>query len=213
MGRIFSTIALLGIFTTASGFSTPKLTTTRQNFPAQPRTITATCPNDKVQSIVTTRMANDDGLSEGEKTEKATDSTSEEAAPAMSGTNGDAASIVSGVNGDAAPMMSGANGDAMAIVSTKDTDTTTTDESDDSKKSAYSLILLPTMLFKFAIVMLVKFATDIVVFPLLFSYRMARLGKRKFMRGLKKLFGQKDEGEGSLEVKVNGDSTSPAESS
>lgn len=207
MGRLFSIIALLGVFTTATGFSIPKSTTSRQNVVPFPRTRTATstCPNDKIQPIVATRMAND----EGEKTEKASENASGEAASAMTGTNGDAAPVLSVTNGDAAPATNGANGDTMAIVSTKETDTTTTDVSDGSEKSAFSLILLPTLLFKFAIVMLVKFATDIVVFPLLYSYRIARLGKRKFMRGLKKFFGKsKDDIDGSLEVKVNGDSTS-----
>ena len=67
------------------------------------------------------------------------------------------------------------------------------------------LILLPTLLFKFTIVMLVKFATDIVVFPLLWSYRLIRLCKRKMFRGLGRVFGRGDEG--SMDVKVNGDSS------
>ena len=129
-------------------------------------------------------MTNDDSRSEEEKTvEAASDNTSE-----------------------AAPVMSGINGDATAI-STKVSDTITS-ASDESKSNGFSLILLPTLLFKFTIVMCVKFATDIVVFPLLWLYRLARLGKRKFIGGLKNLFGKKD----NLDVNgvngVNGDSSS-----
>eukprot|EP00578_Thalassiosira_sp_NH16_P024213 CAMPEP_0181102082 /NCGR_PEP_ID=MMETSP1071-20121207/14117_1 /TAXON_ID=35127 /ORGANISM="Thalassiosira sp., Strain NH16" /LENGTH=144 /DNA_ID=CAMNT_0023185015 /DNA_START=204 /DNA_END=639 /DNA_ORIENTATION=+ len=71
----------------------------------------------------------------------------------------------------------------------------------------FTLILVPTLLFKFAIVMLIKFATDIVVFPLLFAYRFARMGKRKFTRGLRRLFGREGDDDGA-NVKVNGDSGS-----
>ena len=67
------------------------------------------------------------------------------------------------------------------------------------------LILLPTLLFKFTIVLIVKFATDIVVFPLLWSYRLIRLCKRRLFRGLGRVFGRGDEG--SMDVKVNGDSS------
>ena len=68
------------------------------------------------------------------------------------------------------------------------------------------LLLLPTLLFKFTIVMLIKFATDIVVFPLLWSYRLIRLCKRKLFRFLSRVFGRGDKGS-SMDVKVNGDSS------
>lgn len=191
MGRLFSIAALLGIFTYTSGFSATKSTTTRQqHFPqnqnalaptSHTQTQTTSCQKYNDHNLITTKMTKDDSLSEGEKTEKApTDSTSE-VAEAI-----------------------GANGDATAI-SMKDTDTTAKGD----KSKGFSLILLPTLLFKFLIVMLVKFATDIVVFPLLYAYRMCRKGKRKVMRGLKNLLGQKDDG-GISDVKVNGDSSSSA---
>jgi len=44
-----------------------------------------------------------------------------------------------------------------------------------------ALILGPPLLAKFGIVLLVKFLTDLVVFPLLFLYRMCRLVKIKLM--------------------------------
>jgi len=203
MWRLVSIITFLGIFTTASGFSSPgqQSTTTRQNSVVR----FATSSNDKVHqpSSVTTRMANDQ---EGEEIEK---STSDEAVSALTGTNGDASPVLSVTNGDSAdPVASSANGDPMTAAVDPPKDAA---ESDDSKKSAFALILLPTLLFKFAIVMLVKFATDIVVFPLLFLYRMARLGKRKFIRGVGKVFGgKKDDIDASLEVTLNGDSTNTA---
>jgi len=79
----------------------------------------------------------------------------------------------------------------------------------DNNNKGFSLILIPTLLFKFTIVLLVKFATDIVVFPLLWLYRLARLVKRRFIRGLKKVFGKSGKnGDIKEVVKVNGDSTS-----
>jgi hypothetical protein len=109
----------------------------------------------------------------------------------------DAAVVSSGINGD----------DTAAAVASK---TTTIIPSNGSKASStsstsstgFSLILLPILLFKFTIVLLVKFATDIVVYPILYFYRMVKLGKRKISAAL--LPGKKD---GSLNVKVNGDSS------
>ncbi|KAL3801139.1 hypothetical protein ACHAW5_011087 [Stephanodiscus triporus] len=83
-------------------------------------------------------------------------------------------------------------------------------EKDESRgNNGFALTLIPTLLFKLTIVLLVKFATDIVVFPLLFLYRMARLGKRKVLMGFRKLFGG---GDGYTNVEVNGDSSSADES-
>lgn len=42
-----------------------------------------------------------------------------------------------------------------------------------------ALVLGPPLLAKFGIVLLVKFLTDLVVFPLLFLYRICRLAKNK----------------------------------
>lgn len=52
-----------------------------------------------------------------------------------------------------------------------------------------ALILLPSLLFKFTIVLLVKFATDVVVYPFLFAYGLARVGKKKLLRGVRRVFG------------------------
>ncbi|KAL7547135.1 hypothetical protein ACHAWF_010448, partial [Thalassiosira exigua] len=76
---------------------------------------------------------------------------------------------------------------------------------DSGGTTGFSLILLPTLLLKFAVVLCVKFATDVVVFPLLWAYRLARLGKRKAVRGAKRLFGIKNGGGGGVGGKVNGD--------
>ena len=75
---------------------------------------------------------------------------------------------------------------------------------DESRRYGFSPTLIPTLLFKFAIVLCIKFATDVIVFPSLFLYRLARLGKRKIVRGFNNLFG-------SINVRVNGDSSSADE--
>jgi len=99
------------------------------------------------------------------------------------------------------------NGDTKEIEDTKIVNGSTPTKANDNKNSSngFSLILLPTLLFKFTIVMLVKFATDIVVFPLLWSYRLIRMCKRKLFRGLSRVFGRGDKG--SMDVKVNGDNS------
>ena len=61
------------------------------------------------------------------------------------------------------------------------------------KRYGFSMTLIPTLLFKFTIVLCIKFATDVIVFPTLFLYRLARLGKRKIVRGF------------NIDVRVNGD--------
>jgi hypothetical protein len=61
---------------------------------------------------------------------------------------------------------------------------TKTPVKDDVKKGGVTrTVLLAVPLFcKFAIVLFIKFLTDVIVFPLLFLYRMARLSKRKLLR-------------------------------
>jgi len=60
-----------------------------------------------------------------------------------------------------------------------------------------ALFLGPPLFAKFVIVLIVKFMTDLVVFPLLFLYRMARLGKNKILAMMGK--------GGDIKEKVNGD--------
>eukprot|EP00984_Skeletonema_dohrnii_P034193 scaffold33495_cov105-Skeletonema_dohrnii-CCMP3373.AAC.2 len=64
--------------------------------------------------------------------------------------------------------------------------------------TGFSLLLLPTLLIKFTIVLIVKFATDVVVYPTLYLWRWARLGRKKIGRGLARLLGRE------VEEKVNG---------
>jgi hypothetical protein len=66
------------------------------------------------------------------------------------------------------------------------------DAATSSSTTGFSFILLPTLLFKFTIVLIVKFATDVVVYPVLYLWRWARLGKKKIERGLVRLlFGRR----------------------
>lgn len=83
------------------------------------------------------------------------------------------------------------------------TPTTRMVETNNSEKggkrwSASSLVIVPTLIFKFTIVLLVKFATDIVVYPILWTYRLARRGKQKVLG----MFGAAEE------VKLNGEAKS-----
>jgi hypothetical protein len=74
-----------------------------------------------------------------------------------------------------------------------------TEESDEVEEKRTRTLLLTVPLFcKFVVVLLLKFATDLVVYPLLFLYRVAGVVKRKF----KSLIGK---GGGTLE-KTNGES-------
>lgn len=62
-----------------------------------------------------------------------------------------------------------------------------------------ALIIGPPLVAKFGIVLLVKFLTDLVVFPLLFLYRMCKIVKNKVLG----LFIREDPMKGD---KVNGSS-------
>jgi hypothetical protein len=44
-----------------------------------------------------------------------------------------------------------------------------------------TILLTVPLFFKFLVVLVIKFMTDLVVFPLLFSYRMCRRAKRKVL--------------------------------
>ena len=107
--------------------------------------------------------------------------------------------------------ISSAKSAADAAEQSTTTTTTTTTSSNNSKspsKTGFSLILLPTLLLKFTIVLIVKFATDVVVYPLLYLYRWGRMGKKRIVRNVRRLFGKGSEGEGGINggEKVNGDS-------
>ncbi len=60
-----------------------------------------------------------------------------------------------------------------------------------------ALVLAPPLLAKFGIVLLVKVITDLIVFPLLFLFRISKIVKNKFLG----LFGKDDIYNGN---KVNG---------
>lgn len=71
------------------------------------------------------------------------------------------------------------------------------EDSSDEKRSVAKTVLLTVPLFcKFVVVLLIKFVTDLIVFPLLFLYRLAGVAKRKVL----KMFGA----DGKID-KVNGE--------
>jgi len=169
----------------SSGFSTPKLTNNRAlvsttTYTKQSTTLflTRRC---RASNIIPThrRMTNDDNEKIEEK--EVTDIDNNKA--------------IVDANGDTTT--------SSKIDNTKIVNGSNTKAIDNNNK--IPLILLPTLLFKFTIVMLVKFATDIVVFPFLWSYRLIRMCKRKLFRGLSRVFGRGDKG--SMDVKVNGDNS------
>mmetsp|Transcript_33047 Transcript_33047/g.70439 ORF Transcript_33047/g.70439 Transcript_33047/m.70439 type:complete len:196 (-) Transcript_33047:238-825(-) len=188
-------IASLGLLLAAaaavvvvSGFSAPKLATTttrrqRQRDPA--RSATSSFPDPVRVRLSTTRRP----MTKDAEEEKTVEATPAGEASSPAGTNGDAASDISPANSKDA-----------AVSSKSD------DESSSSSSSGFSLVLLPTLLFKFLVVMCVKFATDVVVFPALWLYRLARLGKRKVVG----LFVKSDENGGGGVTKVNGDAGGPS---
>jgi hypothetical protein len=57
------------------------------------------------------------------------------------------------------------------------------DDAAEEKRSVTRTVLLTVPLFcKFVIVLLIKFVTDLVVFPLLFLYRLVGIAKRRFLK-------------------------------
>ncbi|KAL7434990.1 hypothetical protein ACHAXM_004580 [Skeletonema potamos] len=122
---------------------------------------------------------------------------------------GDATDDVIISSKDASNEAATAGGGTIAITSAKSaadaaTASSTSIKSSSPSNTGFSLILLPTLLFKFTIVLIVKFATDVVVYPVLFLWRWARLGKKKIGKGLARMFGRKKEINGT--TIVNGDS-------
>jgi hypothetical protein len=56
-------------------------------------------------------------------------------------------------------------------------------DSGDEKRSVTRTVLLTVPLFcKFVVVLLIKFVTDLIVFPLLFLYRLAGIAKRRVLK-------------------------------
>lgn len=188
MRRSFSTLAILGAAVAAvSGFSAPHSTTTQQQQQQQqhlsPRSTLFPVPHKAATLRCPNNKFQKNDIIATRMTNDEEATTSKEGAV------------------EATPASSTTETNAAAAES----------KSNNSKGAGFSLILLPTLIFKFTIVLIVKFATDVVVFPLLWSYRLARLGKRKVLRGVRKLFGKEDgvdKVNGVNGVKVNGDSPS-----
>ena len=99
---------------------------------------------------------------------------------------------------DLAPSEATAGGGTIALTSAKSAADAATPPSETSSSKGFALILVPTLLFKFSIVLMVKFATDVVVYPTLYVWRWARVGKKKIGKGVAKLLGKE------VEEKVNG---------
>lgn len=59
------------------------------------------------------------------------------------------------------------------------------DDETEGKRGITKTVLLAVPLFcKFVVILLLKFVTDLVVYPLLFLYRLAGTAKRKIMKKL-----------------------------
>lgn len=75
---------------------------------------------------------------------------------------------------------------ASAEVVPKTPSPTETEEVDSSRGMTATILLAVPLFLKFVIVLLIKFATDLVVFPLLWTYRLARMTKRRVYKLFKK---------------------------
>lgn len=62
------------------------------------------------------------------------------------------------------------------------TDSQTTTSSNNRSTLSKTLVLALPLMLKFALVLIIKFLTDLVVFPLLFTYRGARVMKRRISK-------------------------------
>lgn len=212
MRNLIALAAILGLAGSATGFSVsaPKsnyqlaandvrttLTTTRQQsglFPIpqpQRKTAYAYSHDNKLQMT------------------SASDESIEEQATTSNSNSNEATTEALSANGSGSAVNGSANGSAVSTNgSTKSSDSTATTAvvSESKGGEGFRWILLPTLLFKFTIVLAVKFATDVIVFPLLWTYRLARLGKRKIVNGVNKLFGRGGNDDTISTMKVNGDS-------
>jgi hypothetical protein len=56
------------------------------------------------------------------------------------------------------------------------------DNSTEEKRGLAKTLLLVPLFCKFVVVLAIKFITDLIVFPLLFLYRLAGQAKRKFLK-------------------------------
>ena len=88
-------------------------------------------------------------------------------------------------------------------VSSEVKSSTTDDTSEEETRGVAKTILMVPLFCKFVIVLLIKFITDLIVFPLLFLYRLVGIGKRRFL----KLIGKGGGSGGGPEVngKLNGE--------
>ena len=212
-------IIVAALLSAASGFAPPSSTTIGSSVPrssqdlrskdAHPE-IGGTLSNDSSSyhsaagrvTLTIQRMASDD-----EDSEKTTESDLPTAdnddisttAPAEAAAGGGTIALTSAKSAADAAEASSIN----ASSSTNGADSSINTSSSPSN-TGFSLLLLPTLLFKFTIVLIVKFATDVVVYPILYVWRWARVGRKKIGRGLVRLLGRDDE------EKVNGVNGAPA---
>lgn len=74
------------------------------------------------------------------------------------------------------------------LVGAKSVDATTSSSSDSGQRAnnrgslSRTLVMAVPLMLKFALVLMIKFLTDLVVFPLLFTYRGARIMKRRMTK-------------------------------
>ena len=110
-----------------------------------------------------------------------------------------------GSEGEATELASDSSVENQVTDASSITEAATPKVEEDEGSKGFSIILLPTLLFKFTIVLLIKVATDAVAYPALWLYRLARLTKRKILKGVRILFGLHDNE--AKDIVVNGDSS------
>lgn len=197
---IIAALLLLASSSPALGFAAPPASSSSRSCSQELRSISQiTSKYQKVPAVSLTiqRMASND-----EEPEKGGDAATDDITMSSKHVSSEAATAAGG--GTIA--ITSAKSAADAATNTSSSTTINKSSSPSPSTTGFSLILLPTLLFKFTIVLIVKFATDVVVYPVLFLWRWARLGKKKIGRGLARMFGKNNkEGINGTTV-VNGDS-------
>jgi hypothetical protein len=74
----------------------------------------------------------------------------------------------------------------------------TGNDNNNDRSLSRTIILAVPLFCKFVVILMIKFVTDLIVFPLLWTYRLVRMAKRK-------VFGKKKKVDDGFNEKINGD--------
>jgi hypothetical protein len=74
----------------------------------------------------------------------------------------------------------------------------TGNDNNNDRSLSRTIILAVPLFCKFVVILMIKFVTDLIVFPLLWTYRLVRMAKRK-------VFGNNKKVDDGFNEKINGD--------